>query len=195
MALRNSRRLSVIFITSVAAAMTASLVTTPSASARPIERGIINDSFTDVLDDYCGASGLTVDRSVTVKGRFWFNIRKPGTAPYYHEHIKFVEEITNEDGDSVTTVSGVTDKDLKITMHPDGTATILVLATGNAVMYDSSGKPIARDPGQVRFELLIDLNGTPSDPSDDEFLDDLGVVKGSTGRSDDFCAAALGVLT
>jgi hypothetical protein len=41
-----------------------------------------------------------------------------------------------------------------------------------------------RNPGQVRFELLVDHGGTPSDPSDDEFLEFLGVVKGSTGRND-----------
>ena len=190
----SARPLSVILMTSVVAAMTASLAIAPSASARPIDRGVIEDSFTDVLDDYCDAPGLTVDHSVTVNGRFWLNIRKPGTPPYYHEHITFVEVFTNDDGESVTIVSGVNDKDLKITVHADGTATFLVLATGNATMYDSSGTPIARDPGQVRFKLRFDLNGTPTDPSDDEFVDFLGVVKGSTGRSDDFCDAALSVL-
>ena len=194
MSLCKSRRVSAILMMSVAAAMSASLIAAPSASARPIESGLIDDSFTDVLDDYCEEPGLTVTNSVTVKGRFWVNIRKPGTAPYYHEHIKFTEVITNEDGDFVTIVTGVNDKDLKITTHADGTATILVLATGNLAMYNSSGKAIARDPGQVRFELLVDLSGTPTDPSDDEFLEFLGVVKGSTGRSDDTCAAALSVL-
>jgi hypothetical protein len=37
--------------------------------------------------------------------------------------------------------------------------------------------------------------GTPTDPSDDEFLEFLGVVKESTGRSDDFCEAAVPLLT
>ena len=43
----------------------------------------------------------------------------------------------------------------------------------------------------MRFKILIDHGGTPTDPSDDEFLEFLGVVKESTGRSDDFCAAIL----
>jgi hypothetical protein len=47
------------------------------------------------------------------------------------------------------------------------------------------------DSGHFRFEILIDLGGTPTDPSDDEFLECLGVVKGPTGRNDtegrDFC--------
>ena len=73
----------------------------------------------------------------------------------------------------------------------DGTLTILVMGTGNAVAYNEDGKAIARNPGQIRFELLIDNGGTPQDPSDDEFLADLGVVFGSTGRNDDFCEAVV----
>lgn len=57
------------------------------------------------------------------------------------------------------------------------------------------GKALGRDPGQIRFKILIDTAGTPSDPSDDEFLAFLGVVKGSTGRSDDFCATAVPALS
>jgi hypothetical protein len=62
-------------------------------------------------------------------------------------------------------------------------------------VYGPDGKAIARNPGQLRFELLIDNGGTPTDPSDDEFLEFLGFVKGSTGRTDDFCAAAVPELT
>jgi hypothetical protein len=61
------------------------------------------------------------------------------------------------------------------------------------VLYGPDGEAIARNPGQLRFELLIDENGTP-DPSDDE-VTRLGNVKGSTGRSDDYCAAAVPALT
>ena len=97
-------------------------------------------------------------------------------------------------GKSLTSVAKVIEKDLRVTDNGDGTLTILILATGNAVLYGENGKAIARNPGQVRFEILIDHGGTPTDPSDDEFLADLGEVKGSTGRSDDFCEAALPAL-
>jgi hypothetical protein len=59
---------------------------------------------------------------------------------------------------------------------------------------DRTAKAIVRNPGQIRFEVLIDHGGTPTDPLDDEFVADLGVVKGSTGRSDDFCAAPVTAL-
>ena len=50
------------------------------------------------------------------------------------------------------------------------------------------------NPGQIRFDILVDHGGTPTDPSDDEGLEFLGEVKGSTGRTDDYCAAALPIL-
>ena len=90
-------------------------------------------------------------------------------------------------GKTVTLTTRVVNKDLRVTDNGDGTLTILVLATGNDVLYGPDGKAIGRNPGQIRFEILIDHAGTPADPSDDVFLADLGVVKGSTGRSDDFC--------
>ena len=54
------------------------------------------------------------------------------------------------------------------------------------------------DPGQVRFQFMVDSNGTLDDPSDDTFVADLGRVFGSTGRNDlqelDFCDAVLDVI-
>jgi hypothetical protein len=94
----------------------------------------------------------------------------------------------------LTSVAKVIEKDMRVTDNGDGTLTILILATGNAVLYGEDHKAIARNPGQVRFEILVDHGGTPTDPADDEFVADLGEVKGSTGRSDDFCEAALSAL-
>ena len=58
----------------------------------------------------------------------------------------------------------------------------------------ADGKAIGRNPGQVRFELLVDHGGTPTDPFDDEVIAELGVVKEETGRNDDFCAAVVPAL-
>ncbi|MEJ7583220.1 MAG: hypothetical protein WKF43_03860, partial [Acidimicrobiales bacterium] len=66
--------------------------------------------------------------------------------------------------------------------------------TGNTVLYGADGKALARNPGQSRFEFLIDQGGTPNDPSDDEVIGS-ALVKGSTGRNDDICAAAVEALT
>ena len=50
-----------------------------------------------------------------------------------------------------------------------------------------------KDPGQVRFAVDIDYNGTPGDPGDYvEVPDSFRIVRASTGNSDlsnrDFCA-------
>ena len=49
------------------------------------------------------------------------------------------------------------------------------------------------DPGQIRIEFVVDHNGTPTDPSDDILLSET-LVKGSTGRSDDFCEVVVPAL-
>jgi hypothetical protein len=114
---------------------------------------------------------------------------------YFLSHGKRTEVITNLANDrSVSSVAKVIEKDLRVTDNGDGTLTILVLATGNAVLYGENGKAIARNPGQIRFELVVDHGGTPNDPSDDEVLD-FRIVKESTGRSDDFCEAAVPALS
>jgi hypothetical protein len=97
-------------------------------------------------------------------------------------------------GKSLTSFARVIEKDQRVTDNGDGSLTVLIKATGNAVVYGENGKPIARNPGQIRIELLIDHGGTPNDPSDDVVLSD-ELVKGSTGRSDDFCEAAVPALS
>jgi hypothetical protein len=62
------------------------------------------------------------------------------------------------------------------------------------VVYGKNGEAFARNPGQIRIELLVDHGGTPNDPSDDVVLSE-ELVKESTGRTDDFCAAVVPALS
>lgn len=180
----------------VALAGVTSIALAGPADAQPLDRGTFHDEFTEVVEDFCDVPGLTVQFDGVVDGRFLFNRRGPHGLAYYMESIRFSSTVTNlESGRTVTGVERTLSKDLKVTDNGDGTLTILVLATGNATLYGEDGKAIARNPGQVRFEILIDDAGTPDDPFDDEFIADLGLVKGSTGRSDDFCEAAVPALT
>jgi hypothetical protein len=114
---------------------------------------------------------------------------------YFATRLSITETFTNVDNGKfvVSTVNGI-DKDLRVTDNGDGTLTILILSTGNTVVYNSDGEAIGRDPGQVRFELLVDHGGTPSDPSDDTEIS-FEVVKESTGRTDDFCEVAVPALS
>lgn len=76
--------------------------------------------------------------------------------------------------------------------------TLLLLDTGFFNVYGPDGKTpdskaIARDSGQVRLGLLVDQNGTPNDPFDDEVIGEELLVK-VTGRTDDICAAEVPLL-
>ena len=190
--MRHSRKLRLSAI--LALGVTAAAMLAAGAAAQPPFKERFHDEGTFVDEDFCGA-GLTVDGTFVTDGSLLVVAHGPDGLAYFLEHISVTVVYTNRaNGKTVTlTVVRVT-KDLRVTDNGDGTLTILILATGNAVLYGANGKAIARNPGQIRFEVLVDHNGTPTDPSDDEFIADLGVVKGSTGRSDDFCAAAVSAL-
>jgi hypothetical protein len=171
----------------------AAVVLVGVASAKLIEKGTFHDEDTFVDLDFCG-EGIIVDGAFVVDGRFRVSTRGPEGLLYFMEHVSGTTTLTNRDTDeSVTVVSKVLNKDLKVTDNGNGTLTVLFLATGNDVIYGSDGKAIGRNPGQIRIEFLIDHNGTPLDPFDDEVISDR-VVKGSTGRSDDFCDVVLSAI-
>ena len=176
-------------------AIVGSMALAAGATAKPIEHTDFHGEFTETIPDFCDVSGLTVQLDHVDDGRFLFNPHGPDGLAYASATLKFTNVFTNlANRNTVTEVGNVVDKDLRVTDNGDGTLTILVMTTGNAAVYGPDGKAIARNPGQVRFELLIDHGGTPTDPSDDEELAFLGFVKESTGRTDDFCAAVVPVL-
>jgi hypothetical protein len=167
-----------------------------TASAKPLEHGDFHDEFSELVPDFCDSPGLTVQINGVVDGKFLVNARGRDDLVYFKEHVRVSVMYTNvNNGKFVTSAERSVNKDLKVVDNGDGTLTIIVLATGNAAVFGADGKAIARNPGQVRFELLVDHAGTPSDPSDDVLIEDLGIIKGSTGRSDDFCAAVVPALT
>jgi hypothetical protein len=163
-----------------------------SAAAGVVVHDDLHDERTFVAEDFCDVAGLDVAIDSTLDIQVRIGPRGPDGPLYFVSHGR-QHEVLTANGTSLTSDAVVNEKDHQITLNPDGTLTVLVLATGNAVLYGPDGTAIARNPGQLRFELLIDEKGT-SDPSDDE-VTRLGNVKGSTGRSDDFCAAAVPALT
>jgi hypothetical protein len=190
---KHSRRLRLSAL--LALAVTAAAMLAAGAAAQPPFKEHFHDEGTFVDEDFCGA-GLTVDGAFVTDGSLLVAAHGSDGLAYFLEHLTVNVVYTNRaNGKAVTlTVVRVT-HDLRVTDNGDGTLTILVLATGNDVYYGPDGKAIGRNPGQIRFKFLVDHSGTPTDPSDDEFLADLGIVKGSTGRSDDFCEAAVPALS
>ena len=172
------------------------LAASAAADGRQVFRETVHEERDIVLEDFCEVPGLTVELTSVLHMRVNVVSRGRAGLTYFFQHGVTSEVLHNPaTGKTLTSVATVTEKDLRVTANGDGTFTILVLATGNAVLYGPDGKAIARNPGQTRFEILIDDGGTPNDPSDDEFLGRLGTVKESTGRNDDFCDAAVPALT
>lgn len=152
----------------------------------------LHEEHVEVIDEEVEVCGLDVHISGEIRERVLWNVHQAGGPPYFAARIRGTITWTSLDtGRTLTNVWTVNDKDLDITDNGDGTLTILVLATGSDRYLDSDGKLLLANPGQTRYEVLIDHGGTPADPSDDVFLEDLGIVKGSTGRNDtegrDFC--------
>ena len=163
-------------------------------AAAPLEHGTFHDEFSFIDPDFCGA-GLEVRIDGVVDGRFLVTRRGRDGLVYFMESVHRIDTYTNlANGQTLTDDERTVQKDLHVTDNGDGTLTVLVLATGNFTLYGADGHAIARNPGQIRFELLIDHNGTPGDPSDDVELS-FTLVKESTGRSDDACEAAVPALT
>lgn len=189
--MRRTRRWGAALATGLAAVLAATLPGT--ASAEVVDRGVVEEDLTETFEDFCGADGLTVEVRTLFRVSYTVVARRPGTDPYFLNRIRVEQTFTNPATGAVATATETTvNKDLAIRRDGD-LLTILVLATGNATVRDATGKAIARNPGQTRFEVVIDDNGTPEDPDDDVEVS-FEVVKGSTGRSDDFCAALVGAL-
>lgn len=155
-------------------------LTAGTAFGKPLEQEHFHEVSSKVREDFCG---LTVREDIDVKGSFLLNSRGPDGLAYGKEVSRGSVSWTNlANGLTFTQRFSTNIKDLKVTDNGDGTLTILVLATGGSKVYGPDGK-LFSDTGQIRFEILIDPAGTPTD---------LGVVKESTGTNDlegrDFCA-------
>ena len=178
----------------MALGVTAAVMLAAGAAAQPPFKGSFHDEGTFVEEDFCGA-GLTVDGTFVVDGSVLAVAHGPDGLAYFLEHIRATTTFTNSaNGKTVTIESSTNGKDLRVTDNGDGTLTILNLRTGNDVYYGPDGNVIGRNPGQIRLEILVDHSGTPTDPFDDVLLAE-ELVFGSTGRSDDFCEAAVPALS
>jgi len=172
------------------AIMGSALASAP-AIARPIDKGHFHDVFTS---DVYNCDGTPAQDSGNVSGNFLFNQRGSSPFPYYRESVHGTVVTTNLDtGGTYTNVFTANTRDHTIVDNGDGTITITSFASGSSRFYDTDGNFVLKDPGQVRFAVDIDYNGTPGDPRDDVFVDgSFRIVRASTGNSDlsgrDFCA-------
>jgi hypothetical protein len=175
-----------VTILAVVATAAAGLAATANAGKVFTETIHVEDNGV-ALEDFCDVQGLTVSLDFVMDIRVHVVPKGREQLDYFLQHGTRTE-VLSANGVSLRSIANVTEKDMRVTDNGDGTQTVLILATGNAVLYDQSGKAIARNPGQTRFLITFDENG-------EEIPGSRQVVKESTGRSDDFCAAAVPALT
>lgn len=179
------------FIAAAALGISALLVTGP-ASAQKVDGEAFHDEGSFIDNNFCGVSGLIVDGSFTVDGRFLARLQGQDSIFYGMDNTRTVIQYTRRStGQTATDIQPrTTSKDLKITNNGDGTLTIVQLLTGGERTYGDGGKLIASNSGQVRFKIVVDYNGTLSYPDDDTELSS-ELIFGSTGTNGDFCSAVL----
>jgi hypothetical protein len=162
------------------------------AAAAPPQFDQFSEPFSNTDADFCHA-GITVVRAGTFSDSLKIRTTRTGLQ-FFLEHITVDETVTGvASGRSVRIHTAFVQKDLKVTDNGDGTVTIISLATGPSTAYGPDGKAIARDPGQTRVRIVISDAGTPNNPEDDIELSN-DVILGSTGRTDDYCAAILPII-
>ncbi|HEU0041107.1 MAG TPA: hypothetical protein VFQ15_02035 [Jiangellaceae bacterium] len=111
---------------------------------------------------------------------------------YFGLHVRLSATYTNLDTGRFLSQSLVANSnDLTITDNGDGTITITAQDRVHSTWYDDAGNKLFSDSGMSRFQFIVDTAGTPGNPDDDVFVEDLGLIKQAghfetDGR--DFCA-------
>ena len=193
--MRHSRKLRLSTVPVLVATAAIALAATASAGGQ-LFREPIDENEIRVEEDFCGVDGLTVEfarHRVGIGSRRSARTGRPRLLRLQPEGDRRDHERRQRqlrDGVTPRSATRISGSPTTATARSPSSSSPRATST----LYGPDGKAIARNPGQIRFEFLVDHGGTPSDPSDDEELEFLGDVKGSTGRTDDYCAAALPVL-
>ena len=171
-------------VLTTAAVMAASL---PAMALAPT-REVIEFSDQDFFED-CGTSIALQEVGEEV---VTFRIRGTDELAYLQLHVTGSQTLTNlATNRSMTIDFRIYEQDHTVVDNGDGTLTITVLGTANTVLRDGGGRVVRRVAGSAQYQVLIDHNGTPGDPSDDEFIADLGFIRGHSGLNQfvgaDFC--------
>jgi hypothetical protein len=155
------------------------------AAARVLDHDQFHDTSSEIVED----CGLRLRLDIDIRGMFKDNSHGRDGLVYYTEtHHGTVSWTNLANGLTMTEVTNNTEKDLKVADNGDGTLTIVFMRSGVHRVTGPDGKIERMDPGTIRFEVVLDHGGTPTDPSDDEELA-FRLVKEPTGPNElvDFC--------
>lgn len=165
----------------------------PAAGAVVVKEHFV-DADIHIDRNFCGSD---IDFRHELRYRVYFSVksRKSGTPLYFAARFNGYDRYTNLDtGKTFTLENRGQVRDHKITVNPDGTLTIVEMNAGLQVVRDDAGNVLFRDRGVFRVEFVVDYNGTLTNPDDDEFVEDHGIIfsGGKFETADrDFCADLL----
>ena len=181
--------------TSATACLVSSLAVAAPAAGVVVDSGTEFEEFSFVEENYCGVDGLSVEVAGTFEVRWRGVPHGPDGIVYYVAQTLSTVRHTNLATEAyVDEVVRTNERDQSITVEEDALL-IEILATGSAKVRGEDGKLVAANPGQVRFEIRVPHNGTPTDPFDDGEGVFVGITRDSTGRNDDFCTNVVPALT
>lgn len=159
-----------------------------SAHAKPLEHFSGNNQGSFVREDFCGDMKVRIDfdYDFTVIGRE----SGPDRIARYTVSSHGIETFTNlATGKTVTALSDSITQDVRLTNNGDGTITILYQTPGAARSFGPDGRLVFIDPRPSWYEVVIDLKGTPNDPSDDTVISEEVVREVAAHVDKDFCSA------
>jgi len=158
-------------------------------AAGQFDRGHFHFSDSGIPDDECGPD-TPILYSYDLSGSFTGTTQRDGLV-HFRSMVKGMDVYSNPlTGKSYTGPFTRNSHDVAVIDNGDGTSTIVVQTNGTESWYDGDGVKQLQFSGLYRDEFLVDNSGTPSDPSDDEFIEFVGNVKPAqhdpyVGR--DFC--------
>jgi hypothetical protein len=172
----------------IGAAILAAIAAAP-AQAKPLEQFRFDNSFSDVVDGFCG--DLLVSSDVHDAGVVVGRITRTGLPRYTQSHHGSITITNLATGLAFTITWNYTAQDVRVTDNGDGTFSILNQIPGPESVYGPDGQLLSTSGGTIRYLTIIDYGGTPSDPSDDTFVSET-VVSSNGGKPQgpfDFCDA------
>jgi hypothetical protein len=172
-----------------AAMVLASVVAAPPASAAVLVNLHFEDSGSEPFT-FC--EGMNVEESWDESVHEIGKTRGRDGLVYFAANVHGTRTFTNLDtGKTYTNVYNFTDRGQQVTDNGDGTLTITVATPGSNRWYDSDGKLLFVSAGTFWFQIMVDHGGTPTDPSDDEEIEDSFVGVKQAGQDQtagrDFC--------
>jgi hypothetical protein len=144
-------------------------IPTTSAQAKPTDQFRFADHDSYVLGDFCGDIPVRVEFSERGSGvgRFAGRGRQLRYTVTHHGAATY----TNLDtGRAFTFAWNYIDQDKRVTDNGDGTLSILGNSPGSERVKGPDGKLLDVKAGLFRWVVVLEDEGTPTDPSDDTFV-------------------------